>query len=661
MNSSASADLALMRASVLLASDPAGAAQRATEILAAWPRHAEASLLLATACRRLGDSATAVTVLESLIGMHATAAPLHLELAQAYAGAGRCAAALASCSRAVELDSGFADAWRELATLRFQAGDVVGGDAAYASFMALAPEPPELNEIKLALTQRRYEAADRMLRQHLCDRPRDVAALRLMAETDTQRGDLRAAERRLEEALAYAPGDAVSRFELANLLFSMQRIPEMLPLLERLLAAAPDNNDYLMLKAQAIRFLGRNAEADVLMERILAVRPDSVLALVAFGIMLRESGDYPRAVDLLRRAIALKPEFGEPYWHLADIKTYRFPANEVDAMRALLARGSLAESDRIHLEFALGKASEDAADYATSFAHYARGNGARRATINYDPALTSARVARPRARADWGVADPDPIFIVGLPRSGSTLLEQMLASHSQVEGTQELPDVRNLIWKLIAATATGDAEIEYPGVIAALARAQNTQLAQRYLELTAVHRPLGTPRFVDKMLGNFQHIALIHQMFPRAAIIDTRRHPLACGFSCYKQLFAQMNYTYDLAEFGRYYRDYVELMAHFDRVLPGRVHRVHYELMVADPERELRRLLDYCGLPFEPGCLRYYENRRVVRTVSAEQVRRPIYATAVDQWRHYEPWLGPLQTEVAELVTIYPASGPEPA
>ncbi len=669
MNSSAAADLALMRASVLLESDPAAAARCASEILADWPRHAEANLLLAAACRRLGDATTAVAMLETLVEAHAASATLHFELARARVDAGRFDAALGSCARAVEIDPEFADAWRELAKLRFRAGDDVAGDLAYAVFSKLSMSPADLNDVKSALAERRFDAAEALLHRRLHDRPEDVDALRLLADAAMHRGDPRTAERCLLQALQFAPGDAVARFELARFLFSMRRIPDMLPHVERLLAAAPDNSDYLLLKAQAIRLVGRNPEALEIMERILAARPDSLLVLVTFGIMLRESGDPTRAVDLFRRALAVQPDLGEAYWNLANLKTFRFSAGDIEAMTRHLMRPDIGESDRIHLEFALGKAREDAGEYAVSFAHYARGNAAQRAAIAYDGGTKTARVARSKAlftpdffaaRANWGSDRNDPIFIVGLPRSGSTLIEQMLASHSQVEGTQELPDVPNLVAEFIAATESG-AETEYPGVIGALNRAQVDDCARRYLQQTAVQRPLGLPRYVDKLLGNFQHVALIHEMFPRAAIIDARRHPLACGFSCYRQLFARgMNFTYDLAEFGRYYRDYVELMAHFDRVLPARVHRVYYEAMVANPQRELRRLLDYCGLPFEASCLRFYENRRVVMTISSEQVRRPIYADSVDQWRHYEPWLGPLLAEVADLVAAYPGAGQGP-
>jgi hypothetical protein len=247
-----------------------------------------------------------------------------------------------------------------------------------------------------------------------------------------------------------------------------------------------------------------------------------------------------------------------------------------------------------------------------------------------------------------------------MPRAGSTLLEQILASHSQVEGTRELPDVPAIVRELIVS-AKSSGESNYPDLVATLGRAEVEAYAARYLEHTRVHRPLGRARFVDKMPGNFAHLGLIQLMFPRATLIDARRHPLACCFSCYRQLFGRgQPFSYDLEELGLHYRDYSELMQHFDAVLPGRVHRVYYEQLVADPEAEVRRLLEHCELPFEAGCLRFYENRRVVTTISSEQVRRPINADAVDQWRHFEPWLGKLTTTLGDLVARYPAPAAAP-
>ena len=662
MSPSASADLALMRAAMLLESDPAAAARHASDILASSPGHEEANLLLATACRRLGDAATATGVLESLSKVHPASPVMQLELGRAYAAAGRGAEALAAFRRAVGRDAALADGWRELAAQRFLAGETLLGDAAYLKYSRLAPEPPELLDAKVALGADRLDAAEAMLRQHLRQAPRDVAALRLLADVAARRGNRPEAERYLTQCLELAPGNAAARHELARLLYRQERIAEALPLIERLLAAEPRNTSYLSLQAQAMRLVGRTAESIALMEGVVADFPDDAQAWLIFGNLMREVGEQARAIEAFRRSLAAQPGFGEAYWALANLKTFRFTDGDMESMQRQLEQSPASGSSRIHLEFALGKALEDAERFAASFDHYARGAALQRATMAYDPSATTAYTQRSKAlyterffadRSGWGDERTDPIFIIGLPRCGSTLLEQILASHSQIEGTRELPDVPAIVMQLFCRPNPDSSD--YPESLASLGRAEIEALAARYLAGTEVRRPLRLPRFVDKMLGNFSHLGLIHLMFPGATIIDARRHPLGCGFSCYKQLFAQgMNYSYDLGELGLYYRDYFDLMEHIDVVLPGRVHRVHYEQLVEDPESEVRRLLDYCRLPFEAECLRFYANRRAVQTISSEQVRRPIYSDAVDQWRHYEPWLGPLKDALGDLVDQYP-------
>jgi predicted Zn-dependent protease len=652
-----------MRASLLLDSDPLAAARRANSILAGSPGHAEANLLFAAACRKLGDPAAAAAALERLPSEHRDSPFMQLELGRAYAAGGRGAEALAAFRRAVALDEGLADGWRELAAILFAAGDTQAGDAAYANYSRLSRDHPELSDAIVALADSRLEAAEATLLRRLDQAPNDVAALRLLADVASRREDYAEAERRLTRCLELTPGFAAARYDLANLMFTQHRNSEVLPLVERLLAAEPRNIDYLSLKAQTLRLVGRNDEAIALMEAAVADHPDEDRAWLLYGHLLREVGQQSRAIEMYRRALAVRPESGRAYASLANLKTFRFDGADLEAMQERLAHGTLMNIDRTHLEFALGKGLEDEGQFESSFEHYARGNARYRTTIGYDPNATTAITQRSMAvctarffadRSGWGSGRADPIFIVGLPRSGSTLLEQILASHSQVEGTRELPDIPSMALEVTARPNPAGRQ-GYPEPVALLDRVEIEAFAARYLAQTRVHRPLGKPRFVDKMLSNFVHIGFIQLMFPQAAIIDMRRHPLGCGFSCFKQLFARgLSFTYNLSELGRYYRDYARLMEHYDTVLPKRVHRVYYEQLVADPEGEVRRLLDYCKLPFERECLQFYENRRVVQTISSEQVRRPIYSDSVDQWRNYEPWLGPLKDALGDLVERYP-------
>jgi hypothetical protein len=358
------------------------------------------------------------------------------------------------------------------------------------------------------------------------------------------------------------------------------------------------------------------------------------------------------AVVSYRAGAAARPTFGDAFWSLANLKTYRFDAAELAQMQAQVASPAATLIDRYHLCFALGKAFEDRADYAESFRYYAQGNALKHSEIRYRPEITERNTRMQKAvctrelfaaRAGAGCPDPAPIFIVGLPRAGSTLLEQILASHSQVEGTMELSDIPRLVAQL-QGREMGDTESRYPQVLAELSAEQLRGYGERYIADTRIYRTSGRPFFIDKMPNNFRHIGLIHLILPNAKIIDARREPMACCFSNFKQLFAHgQEFTYSLADIGRYYETYVELMQHWDEVLPGKVLRMQHENVVDDLEGSVRRLLDFCGLPFEAACLEFWKTERHVRTASSEQVRRPIFKEGLDQWRHFEPWLGPLR------------------
>ena len=660
------ADLELMRAAALLESDPEAVVRRATAILAASPQHESAKLLLATACRRLGDPATAADLLESLARALPNSPTLQLELGRALAAANHHAGAIAALERAISLDARLADAWRELAAQRHIAGDNLRGDRAYARYNQLVPASQALADAARALSDNRLDAAEVSLKQRLQRAPEDVAALRLLAFVARAHNKYFEAEHYLTQCLQYAPGYAAARLELASELCTQLRFEEAAPHVQRLLDAEPHITPYICLQLQVLRFFGRYADASALVQQAIAENPDDATLRLYYGHQLRESGEYSGAIEAYRRALALQPGMWEAYRSLADMKTVRFTDADREAMQQL-ARRDRTGAVRTQIEFVIGKTCEDAGEYAQAFEHYARGNAEFRATIFHTPDAISAGVRRSQAlysthffaeRLNWGSERADPIFIVGMPRSGSTLLEQILASHSQVEGTRELPYVP-AIARDVLLSKNPHGKANYPDPVGALSSAEVAAYAARYLQQTQRHRLLGKPHFVDKMLVNFDHVGLIHLMFPRANIIDARRHPLACCFSCFKQFFDRGHpFSYDQEEMARHYRDYHELMEHIDSVLPGRVYRVHYEQLVADPEATVRRLLDHCGLRFEEGCLRFYENRRVVTTISSEQVRRPINSDAVDQWRHFEPWLGKLKQTLGDLIDRYPTFTP---
>ena len=378
---------------------------------------------------------------------------------------------------------------------------------------------------------------------------------------------------------------------------------------------------------------------------------------------MKTAGLQERAVQAYRKSIELEPSYGEAYWSLANLKTFRFNAGDVDEMQSQLQGESLSDGDRFHFDFALGKALEDKHAYGHSFRHYEKGNALRKTLIRYSPERNRMKVDECeslfdadffRDREGYGIESAEPIFILGMPRSGSTLLEQILSSHSQVEGTMELPDIISITKALYRQLKGASAKTYYP-LLSEMTKEESVAFGERYIKNTMIHRQQGLPFFIDKMPNNFAHIALIQLILPNAKIIDARRHPLACCFSNYKQHFARgQNFSYSLEDMGLYYSDYVRLMAHFDTVLPGRIHRVHYENMVENTEGEISDVLRYCDLPFEAECLRFFENSRPVRTASSEQVRQPIYKEGVDQWRHYEEWLGPLKNVLGPVLNLYP-------
>jgi tetratricopeptide (TPR) repeat protein len=421
-----------------------------------------------------------------------------------------------------------------------------------------------------------------------------------------------------------------------------------------LMTSEPRNSGYRNLRAVVLANIGSYQESLEIYADVLAKHPDQARIWLSYGHALSAAGRTEEGIAAYRRAIALVPTLGEAYYSLANLKTFRFDAHEVQTMREHLRGGVINEEDRVHFQFAIAKALEDSGSYAESFEHYAKANELRAARVGYDPETTSDQVRRAKQlftpdffakRAGYGAPQADPIFIVGLPRAGSTLLEQILASHSQVEGTMELPDIMAMAAKFTS----------YPEALADLTAHECHALGEQYLQQTRIQRKTDKPFFIDKMPNNFLHIGLIRLALPNARIIDARRHPLACCFSGFKQNFAQgQRYTYKLTDIGRYYRDYVELMAHFDAVLPGGIYRVIHERLIDDTEREVRRLLEFCRLPFEPATLTFYNNERAVRTVSAQQVRRPISRAGIDHWRHYEQWLEPLRSTLGGIVDSYP-------
>ncbi len=645
-------DVALTHAARLLASNPVLAEEQAAEILGVVPEHPVALLYLGIARRLTGKPAEAVAVLEPLVRAHDEWASAHFELGLAYGAANRGDEAASALKRALERKPDLVDAWRALGDQLTHNADTAGADEAYARHIKASTKDPRLLEPAAALCENRLAVAEALLRAHLKQFPTDVAAIRMFAEVASRLGRYGDAEKLLERCLGLAPTFTAARHNYAIVLHRQGRSVDALREVETLLEFAPENPGYHNLKAAVLARLGEYGASLETYERVLQQHPKQPKVWMSYGHALKTAGRLEESIDAYRRSLELSPALGEAYWSLANLKTVRFQPADLDAMRAQLARTDLSHADRFHLHFALGKALEDAGDYAGSFDHYERANKLRRKGIAYDADELSAHVQRAKAlfsreffaaRAGQGCPAPDPIFIVGLPRAGSTLIEQILSSHPAVEGTMELPDIISMARRLGERRSRAQVS-RYPEILATFGADELRELGEQYLERTRIQRKTAAPLFIDKMPNNWLHTGMIQLILPNAKIIDARRHPLGCCFSNFKQHFARgQHFTYSLEEIGRYYRDYVELMDHFDAVLPGRIHRVHYERMIEHTEAEVRRLLDYCGLPFDEQCLHFYRNERAVRTASSEQVRKPIYRDGIDHWRHYEAWLDPLK------------------
>jgi len=557
---------------------------------------------------------------------------------------------------------GHADAFRLLGAALRRVGDEGEAERAELDAITASVRDPVLMRAAAALVDNELAVAEHLLRPRLKAKPTDVAAIRMMAELAARLGRFVDAENLLRRALELAPAFAAARANLATVLYKQNRPAEAIAQLD-LLQTEGAGDAHRNLKAAALGRIGSYEEAIQLYGQVLERQPDQPKVWMSCGHLLKTVGRQNEGIAAYRRAIALAPTLGEAWWSLANLKTVRFDDADVAAMRAALAAPDLADNDRLHLDFALGKALEDRGEPAAALAHYDAANRRRRAMIDYDPDETRDHVARCEtlftseflgAREGQGCAAPDPIFILGMPRAGSTLIEQILASHPLVEGTMELPDLPAMVRRLGARKLRSDRSL-YPECLAGLDGDALRTLGEEYLERTRVQRKTDRPFFIDKMPNNWAHVGLIRLILPNAKVIDARRHPLACGFSNFKQHFARgQAFAYSLEEMGAYYRDYVRLMAHFDRVLPGWIHRVIHEQLVDDPETGIRRLLDHLGLPFDPACLRFHETERAVRTASSEQVRRPISREGLEQWRAFEPWLGPLKEALGPVADGYP-------
>ena len=644
--------------SLIEASEFASALAAAEPALAEVPENRDLLYMRAVCLRYLRRLPEALAALEAFERLHPGYGRLFQERGHCYRGLGRVKDAIAAYERAVALNAALPASWRALHDM--YRANMQHARARHAAQFAdhMDQLPPAVVAASSHLNEGDIYVAEAVIRDFLQQQPKHIEAMRLLAQIGVKLDVLDDAEFLLESALEFAPQNRIVRYEYACVLERRHKFPQALEQCRLLLEQDPGNRAFRTVYANVCVGLGQHEEALDSYRRLLTDAPQNAELHLSIAHTLKTLGRRAEAIEAYRQSAAARPDFGDAFWSLANLKTYQFPDDEIAHMRTQEARPETALVDRYHLCFALGKAFEDRADYAESFRYYERGNALKCTEIRYsaDAMMRSIEAQQEVCTAEFfaarrgsGDPRPDPIFIVGLPRSGSTLLEQILASHSQVEGTMELPDIPRLAFELNGRDR--DQELRYPRILREVPLDQFQAYGARYLESTRVYRQ-SAPFFIDKMPNNFRQVGLIHLILPNAKIIDARREPMACCFSNFKQLFAAgQEFTYSLEDIGRYYRGYLELMDHWERVLPGKVLRVQYEDVVRDLEGNVRRILDFCGLEFEPACLDFHKTERSVRTASSEQVRQPIFTEGLDQWRHFEPWLEPLRAALGEVVS----------
>ena len=621
-------------------------------VLGDEPDNLEARYTLAVAQRHRHQWSTALGTLAEIHKVKPDFGRAHQEVGYNHIAMRNFPGAGAAFERAVNADPSLVNSWKCLAKLYQDDGNIKRLGTVRDQIVFLESLPSELLAVISYLSDDRLADAERLCKHFLRDNKTHAEGMRLLAEIAARNKTLDEAEFLLESCVEFHPEHRNARIQYVNVLMRVQKFAKAFDTAKRLLDDHPNDTENIRsLYAGACAGIGRNADAIESYEFLMRTHPHNHLFPVSLAHVHKADGEFDKAVALYRKAYQIKPDHGDAYWSLANTKSYEFTDEELSRMESLAADSATNESDRIQICFALGDAFESRRDFERSFGYYRQGNALKQPHTYHSPKHLRIRIDSQIEvcteelfvrRAGLGSIAPDPIFVVGLPRAGSTLLEQVLASHSRVDGTMELHNILNLAKRLRGRDEPGG-KPRYPGILNDLEDDYLRQFGEQFIDDTRAYRG-SAAYFVDKMPNNFFHVGLIRLILPNAKVIDARRHPMACCFSGYKQLFGEgQEFSYGLPEIGNYYRQYFKLMDHWERVLPGFVLRVEHEDVVDDLETQVRRILDFCGLAFEQACVDYHRTERSIRTPSSEQVRQPIFRSGLDQWRNYEPWLDPLK------------------
>ncbi|MFT6329579.1 MAG: putative Zn-dependent protease [Bermanella sp.] len=634
------------------------AEQQGREILKSFPNEPNALFILGVALKGLGRFSEAKEILHVLVKQTPDFALAHQELGITLHALKQTKPAIAALNCAVKVDVKLTHSWRLLSELLLLIGESKASEKAYNSYLRFSAKHPLLGEALQAFIDGKFALSERHCRDYLKQSPDDVSGLRLLAEIAIKLGVFEDAEQLLVHCLSLAPDYHLARLNYAHVLNKQEKSQQALLEIETLEKHQPNVPPQQILKAAILVRLGQFEEAIVLYDSLIKALPEQANLYTSRGHALKTIGEQDAAIASYRHAIACEPSYGEAYWSLANLKTFGFEQSEIQQMKKQMETKNLPSLDRINICFALGKALEDSKEFEQSFHYYKLGNQFKQSIERYDADETTELIERTITTCqlpifennfEHGCSKADPIFIVGLPRSGSTLLEQILASHSMVDGTKELPDIIAIVRKLSDRKKRNEIS-KYPEIIAKLSAQQRLALGNEYISKTQIHRG-DAPFFIDKMPNNFAHIGLIKLILPNAKIIDARRQPMSACFSGFKQLFSTgQAFSYDLENIARYYKDYLHLMEHWHKVLPNQVLTVSYEDVVNDFENQVKQVLDFCGLPFEQNCLEFYNNSRAVNTASSEQVRQPINTKGLDAWKPFEEFLSPLQSKLSSIL-----------